>query len=336
MVRAFGHLFKCPMGVKCTNYGKLKEKVNFLEEYDMCRIVMSYIVCVVVVLSMAMKVSAVTNEWTNATGDRRWSTPGNWLGGVPVMQPNDEHGRPTINMSGDNAPVIDGTMPQGVCQWLHVGNGPQGGTLNVLAGGVIGQPIWGPGETFLGEGGNAVINIDGPGSLLRSEGWRIATLGDSNTSEYPGTVTINITNGGTMVMVWWRNYIGSKGTINIINGTLRELGSWGLDIHDGGKINMNGNNAMIEFEEVNPDPCSMYKVLEGLLAAGKITSGSPRCQLTLTKDTDGLSRVRLSGCACTTFSPMDFNHDCYVDFRDFAAFAGNWLSCINPIDANCL
>jgi hypothetical protein len=31
----------------------------------------------------------------------------------------------------------------------------------------------------------------------------------------------------------------------------------------------------------------------------------------------------------------DFNHDCYVNFADFAYFAQNWLSCIKPGDPKC-
>jgi len=137
------------------------------------------------------------------------------------MQPNDEHGRPTINMSGASAPVIDGTMAEGVCQWMHIGNGPQGGTLNVVAGGVIGQPIWGPGETFMGEGGAAVLNIDGAGSVCRSEGWRISR---NAAGQYPGASTVNITNGGEMVLVWWDNYFGNLATVNVISGKMSVLG----------------------------------------------------------------------------------------------------------------
>ena len=34
-------------------------------------------------------------------------------------------------------------------------------------------------------------------------------------------------------------------------------------------------------------------------------------------------------------SPFDFNHDCYVNLEDFASFAQNWLSCMNPNDPHC-
>jgi hypothetical protein len=34
-------------------------------------------------------------------------------------------------------------------------------------------------------------------------------------------------------------------------------------------------------------------------------------------------------------SPLDFNHDCYVNIYDFSYFADSWLSCMNPNDPNC-
>lgn len=38
---------------------------------------------------------------------------------------------------------------------------------------------------------------------------------------------------------------------------------------------------------------------------------------------------------CLEPIPGDLNDDCYVDFRDFAVFAGHWLECGNPFDENC-
>ena len=38
---------------------------------------------------------------------------------------------------------------------------------------------------------------------------------------------------------------------------------------------------------------------------------------------------------CDRDLPMDFNGDCYVDFKDFAIFSADWLACGNPYDPNC-
>jgi hypothetical protein len=32
---------------------------------------------------------------------------------------------------------------------------------------------------------------------------------------------------------------------------------------------------------------------------------------------------------------FDVNHDCYVDFKDFAQFAQSWMDCVNPADSSC-
>ncbi len=37
----------------------------------------------------------------------------------------------------------------------------------------------------------------------------------------------------------------------------------------------------------------------------------------------------------TTFYPMDFNEDCYVDLQDFTAWVADWLKCNNPGDGEC-
>jgi len=38
---------------------------------------------------------------------------------------------------------------------------------------------------------------------------------------------------------------------------------------------------------------------------------------------------------CQLRSPADLNHDCRIDFADFAIMAQDWLRCGNPFDENC-
>jgi hypothetical protein len=35
------------------------------------------------------------------------------------------------------------------------------------------------------------------------------------------------------------------------------------------------------------------------------------------------------------YLPADLNHDCYVNFKDFAMFAHNWLICNDPENTAC-
>lgn len=41
------------------------------------------------------------------------------------------------------------------------------------------------------------------------------------------------------------------------------------------------------------------------------------------------------GDAGTVYLPMDFDQNCYVDFKDFASFVSYWLHCNDPMDPYC-
>lgn len=43
-----------------------------------------------------------------------------------------------------------------------------------------------------------------------------------------------------------------------------------------------------------------------------------------------------NGCGENGIYPVDFNHDCAVDIKDFAIIAQNWLICTNPEFADCV
>ncbi|MFH1615000.1 MAG: DUF6259 domain-containing protein [Planctomycetota bacterium] len=38
---------------------------------------------------------------------------------------------------------------------------------------------------------------------------------------------------------------------------------------------------------------------------------------------------------CIEFDEMDFSRDCYINFQDFAIFAGDWLACTHPDNVDC-
>jgi hypothetical protein len=42
-----------------------------------------------------------------------------------------------------------------------------------------------------------------------------------------------------------------------------------------------------------------------------------------------------SNCGTAGYLTADLNRDCYVNFQDFAIFAGQWLQCTNPVDTGC-
>jgi hypothetical protein len=257
----------------------------------MCRIVMSYVICGAVMLSMATKVSVAT-QWLNGNGDGKWSTAANWsTGKIPVKNGDGTTGDAIINQAGVNACNIDGNQAIAECTWMHVGSTGIG-QLNVVGGGQIGVPQWNgiswvvqAFELFMSlNGGDSIINIDGSGaqpSQLRGEAWHIGATGDTTsiTTVYGGKQTVNVTNGGIMTMVWWGNWMGPNATINVVNSTLQELGGWGLVMADSARIILHGNNAVVQFDcgLIEPWYTSQYNLVAGLLAAGKIITGSPRC-----------------------------------------------------------
>lgn len=216
-----------------------------------------YVVCVVLVLSMATQVLA--NNWLNTTGDGKWNNPLNWeLLAVPVMVA-DTTGRANINMWGVNACTID-NAPQGICQWLMVGEGAgKKGQLNVVNGATVGTPLWGPGELYVGRlKGVGIVNISGAGSILQAEGLRIG----ENTGMTGGYAVVNISAGGLLDGIWWDNKINQSGTVNIYaGGTLRTRGASAFIVT--GRINL-WAGGLIALETDRAD------LLQALVDTGKI------------------------------------------------------------------
>ena len=241
----------------------------------MCRKVV-YMACVAAMLSMAMQVLAA-NDWTNTTGDGKWSTAANWSEGiVPTITP-DSIGDPRINLTGANACTIDGTMPQAVAQWLHIGNfWGETGTLNVVAGGKIGTPIWGTGETFVGgenTSATGILNIDGAGSVAKSEGWRIGSAAAF------GNGTVNITNGGVLQSgtYGWGSYIRATGRVNIRSGSVMQILGTDLVIDNGGVIDISGTSTLILGSD-------QRDLVNGFVTSGKIRGGGITGNVAVTFD----------------------------------------------------
>jgi len=235
-----------------------------------------------VVVSMTMTVSAA-NEWAGG-GDGLWNTAANWtttINGPPVVVTHivpateaDEIGDARINQTGANACTITGT-PNASCQWLHIGNNAGAtGTLNVVAGGQLGTAPWGPGETFMAEGlgSTAILNIDGAGSIARSEGWRIGRTDGGSTA------IVNITNGGALYGVWWDNFIRPNATINIISGKMWILGAAQFVVD--GVIDISGTSELF----VQTDRKAL---IDSYIAAGKIIGNGVAGHAVATIDVNG-------------------------------------------------
>jgi hypothetical protein len=185
------------------------------------------LVSFVLVLALVSSASAVNYHWWKDANSQNsnWNTPDNWDSGlVPATAYPSDAFIGDASTGTVNPAVVDGSQPCANSQWLTVGFNWWGG-LDVIAGGQMGTTIWGPGELFVGAhgmgDGNAygVINIDGAGSTLQAEGWRIGN------APHGGIGIVNITNGGSMIGGWWGMRIGPTGTVNIIDGTMHVWGT---------------------------------------------------------------------------------------------------------------
>lgn len=295
--------------------------------------IMSYIICVLM-LSMATVVSA--NVWTNATGDGKWNTAGNWSFGVVPRTTSDanNYGWAAVDQAGSNACVVDGTTAATAahCQWLVLGDSGGDATVNVVAGGQLGTLGWGPGDTVIARtagSGIGTMNIDGTGSVAKSESWNIGA--DTGT----GKAIVNITNGGKMICGNWGLTIKNTGTVNIITGEMianinLATSSPDVNIIDGGKIVIYPSSKLTLPED-------QTALLNGYVAAGKIVGATSRCPVEVSFDEDlNKTYVTVPNCTCTTYATGDFNRDCYVDFFDLANFVSEWLNCTDPINPDCL
>ena len=291
--------------------------------------------CVVVVLSMAMKASAVGYYYfSNGGGDQKWNNMANWTTSELALPSYENVSDVYLGYAPVAAPsvpvIVDGTMATASFWGLNVGiDAPA--EIDVVSGGRSGIPgsqWWVGCNEWVGtSNGHGVVNIDGAGSVGYGESWVIAS--GNVAAANCGSGIVNITNGGQMVLGWWGSSIGTKGTgtVNIINGTMTYWGG-GLTIGTGGRIVLYPGTKF----DLKGDQTTL---VNGLIAQGRITSNSSRCSLVVVYDEDFDWTHVTSTCTCTTFKTGDFNHDCYVDFLDLADFTSQWLSCTDPLNMAC-
>jgi len=212
-----------------------------------------YLVCLVLLLGVAGSASAQTYHWWTGAVDNAWNDPGNWDCGLVPDQAtlvSDAF----INLDGVPC-VIDGTQPCANSQWLTVSFDTPA-QLDIVAGGQMGTTIWGPGEMFVGahpsgaNTANGVVNIDGVGTVARPEGLRIGIGPD------PGAGTVNVTGGAEFISGHWGTRIGSRGTVNLIDGTMTvegNAGTEGMTILPGGLLDICGSSVLYLSTDVTAD-----------------------------------------------------------------------------------
>jgi hypothetical protein len=273
------------------------------------------VLALVVMLSLAgSSQAAYVYSWCFSSGD--WADPNRW----DVMPSPTLQGCALIY----NGAVLDVTTQEQGSWDCALGYDPGGAIVNIAAG--IEWTVASSG--VVGHGNTGVLNVNGTA--------RFAGLRVSSTATSSGT--INVFNGGTLK-------VGSGGwAINIGEGAPAAIylkGNGSMEVEGNGAWNMNFNNGRghIDMEAGQLKVLGDHRTeLQSCVNNGWITSHggySPRCSLAVTF-LDGYTYVKTTGCTCVTYVLADLNHDCYVDMRDIAFVARDWLSCENPEDANCV
>jgi hypothetical protein len=129
--------------------------------------------------------------------------------------------------------------------------------------------------------------------------------------------------------------VNLKGGIMDVNSSITDP-TWGdpLFIYASGKINIEAGKLRVAGDQIT-------SLTDYFISTGKIIaysgSGTINAPVLGTGDDEGWTVVTAKpACRGTSdYLQSDFNHDCYVNFADFAIFAGNWLTCNDPQNSAC-
>ena len=295
-----------------------------------------YFVYIAVILSMPADVLGVTYHYfDNESGNYKWGTAINW----------DNNMVPSINVTSDvylgisgnsNIPVIDGSQPAASFQWLCVSFDETPARLSIEAGGQMGVPgcmVWVGGHPWGTNECYGIVNIDGAGSVGYAENWYISGGGGSN----PGTGIVNITHGGQMITGGGETYIGTgssgSGTVNIYEGSML-YGGGSLTIGVHGLIDIRGDADTAKFI-LNGNQTTL---VDDYVADGKIRGFGRVGNVAVTYE-EGLDQTVVTVDTvppCTEYLAADLNLDCYINMKDLAVFAEDWMKCTVNSDPDCL
>lgn len=118
---------------------------------------------------------------------------------------------------------------------------------------------------------------------------------------------------------------------NYYNSSLSYPGSTGSDLM--GALLLDNNRAVASVLRLGSDPnITMYHAeLSGNNVVWTELFSSQSAEYYDLYD----NNLEIS-CGDWGYSPADLDHDCDVDFKDFAAFAQRWLNCTTPYDSDCV
>ncbi len=205
---------------------------------------MKRVVVLVLLLCIVSSASAALFTWTNDTGNRKWSNPGNWDNGgsVPGL-PGDRADIP----GGIPGPIIE-AGDSFVADLTASGAGLA--TVDIRSDGYLHS-----GSYNFGLSVNTTMTVDAGGEMEVEGRWEVAMeIGNGGSGTCTGIVNVNglvwsPLNGSDTIYVGRNSGTGivNIGTAGVLLGGDLDLGDDGsLDIAGGGRLELWGNH-MDEF-----------------------------------------------------------------------------------------
>ena len=285
-------------------------------------------VCFLVMVAGAVNAEIYT--WFGGTGD--WADVENWdpNSGPPNSVAEDTANLYSFGGSGLACNIMDGSSFSVL--YANVGGGveDQITVLDINVGGSLSSGAEVQIGPAAGTNSVGVLEVHGTAGLASL---RVA-------GEDPDAVGVVNIDGGRCNVSVFGTYIGTSfvagdhdgyATVNISNlGVLQidGLGVYGnrLDIGSKSVINVSASGGTLK---VNGD---WETQLQGYLDNGRL-AGEGNCLLFYDSGDDYTYYV--CGPVCSTYLDTDLNTDCYVNLKDLALLAKNWLDCSRIDDPEC-
>jgi hypothetical protein len=266
--------------------------------------------------------------------DSRWNEPRNWYNHVGdydmvIPGPNEivnlNWGQATYppiidnnNVGADRAECNDLWMPD----WQSALNKPftllmVGGELYIHKDFVIGRDgndsATRPPKTYVDVG---IFNLVA-GAVTVDHNLSVGGRGNDWGTKTGGIGTINITGGTITCAVLFipegNSVSGAKGPVNL-NGGIIDANMFAMDAN--GFVYVTDGKLIVDGNKVSQ--------INGYISSGKINVGNPAYTLEVVYDSDANTTTLFATSGCG--SGADLYSDCFIDIKDLAIMAANWLA----------
>lgn len=168
---------------------------------------------------------------------------------------------------------------------------------------------------------NSSVYVSGIHNYLNPQNWSACDIRNIQGSDY-GIFSLSF---DSPFAVWVENIPSARQQIGISESRI-----WGVMFLDNGK-------AVVSLLKESLDPNYIFDsaVVSGDKVVYSVIHYRYEPQTVTVLSTDLFAQSLQLDCGDKGYSLADFNHDCKVDFADFAAFAERWSTCTSPDNDNC-